>query len=768
MPASLPLLRFLDFVPRISFVISIFVLTSSVLGNPCPLPEVAPVDLGNLALGFVETGPGVFEGGGIGGLVRVSPAGLAVASNEVDGLANGADLHLGVQGAELALRPRRGSSSGGAVVVGPAGQEEEASTFRELEARGVVPGVDMVVEATQRRVNLLFSGSAQAFEGLEFLTPGAQEVRIDPQSGALELALPIVEGREEGDSPQSRIGTIELVALDSTGQRIEAAFTLNATGAVGILLGASNPGAIVEIVLTHLYAPFVGPADEVALLSDAGIPSGHRMAVGSTRAELGSARRRGFLVQVDALGLPVGSVTYLDFGSDLSLKGVAVTPSGGLVLAGQESDGEREMPFLANLDADGRGFEPSQALANALGVSAHDVEVASDGTVWVTGMGGGARARTSLEVPSGELGPFTLVFPVSEASARRLFVASVSPELERLVGATDLLVPFASRRIRAWTDCHGELSFGLPWQPKESQSVSHTYRMTLPSSEMIDCPFIDDGWGYAAMCWKWHKTAGVYSYHPQNIPEEAFPVLLVENPEPLAFESDYERLNQLEANDHGNLFFNTVSSTWSDPSGSWGHKQNWAYSREEIALAAAIYHDRWNSPAFANFRFTDGTISAVMMRGETFSADSEAELPHNVCDEDTDGDGVSDWTRDPYPTPPEYQVARACESAHSGQFELETVDFDAWLGGGYTPDQEVSGSEQHWWAWSSPYVGDPPEPGDQDQMTPTHLWEMSRRLGQRARTTVDLVLTRVEGGQVQSSTVLCGQVAAQDLITQAE
>lgn len=766
MPASHRLLRFVELASRVSLAISILFLTSSAFGRPCPSATVAPVDLGNAALGFSETAPGVFEGGGIGGMVRVGPVGLAVASNGVEGLANGADMYLQVQGADIALRPREGSRSGGAIFVGPVGQREEVPTFAQLEAQGVVPGINLVVEATQRRVNLIFSGLPQAFAGLAFLTPGAQGGRIDPETGALSLgwlALPSVKGNLDEGSREGPTSTVELVALDSTGRRIEAAFVPNAEGGVGIFLGASNPQAAVDVVLTSLYAPFAAPSDVVALDSDAGHPSGHRIAVGSTRAELGSPRRRGFVVLVDAFGDPVDSVTYLDFGSDLSLKGVGVNQSGGLVLAGHQGDGEQEMPFLASLEADGRGFSESRALAGGVGASAHDVEVTADGTVWVTGVGG-----PGLTVPGAEQGSFTVALPVSEAAPRQLFIASVSPDLERLVGFTDLLVPFASRRFHAWTDCQGELSFGLPWQPKESFSASHTYRMTLPSSDMVDCPFIDDGWGYGAMCWKWHKTAGSYSYHPENIPEEAFPTLVVESPEPLAFESDYERLNQLEANSHGNLFFNTISGTWSDPSGSWGHKGNWAYSREEIALAAAIYHDRWNSPAFANFRFADGSISAVMMRAETFSADSEADLPHNACNEDTDGDGVSDWTRDPYPTPPEHQVAQACESAHSGQFELETVDFDAWLNGAYSPDQRVSGSEQFWWAWSSPYVGDPPELGDQDPMTPAHLWEMSRRLSHRALTATDLVLTRVEDGIVQPSTVVCGQVAAQDLIALPE
>ncbi len=749
-------------ISRITLLLAVMALAlvGPAAGEPCPPAAVAPVDLGNTDLGFAEVGPRVFEGSGIGGRVRVSTAGLEIASNAVDGVANAVDLHLALTGAVIDPGGD-GGSSGSALIIGPSGIETQLATWDRLIAAEVYPGIDLTVEASQRRVNLIFSGPPEAFARVGVTLPGAEAIRIDQVSGALVAALPVVPGGTGRPAGELRASIVELVALDDAGRRLEAAFELDGEGGVGIRLDEAAAGTV-EVVLTTLYSPHVEPADV------ADLAGGGRVAVGATRAGARSARRQGFIAELDAEGRRVVRMTTLDLGTDLTLEGVAVDRSGGRILvAGRRGSGLEDTVFLAAIENRGEEFSISPAFGEVVSGVAHDVEISADGTVLLTGKAGPAFTTVGTEAAR-----FTVALPASAVTPERLFVAAVEPDLERLVYATELAVPATARRLRAWIDCHGELVVGLPWTPKELMMATHTYSMSIPSSDMLGCPEVDTGWGYLAMCWKWLKKIATFTYHPENVPASNFPVLIVDNPDPAGFDADYQRLNQLEANDHGNLFFDTVSGEWADPGGGWGAEDNWAYSREEIALAAAIYHERWTSPVFANFRLADGgnppTPLAVMMRAETFSADSDGDLPHNACNEDTDGDGHSDWSDDPYPLPPEHQVAAACASAHGSQFELESVDYDAWLGGAYTPDQTVSGDDPSWWPWVSAYVGDPPEPGDEDQMTAAHVLEMSRRLRAQARTTVDLALTPVEGGVAQAPTILCAQVASQDLSAESE
>ncbi|MEM9597124.1 MAG: hypothetical protein AAGD06_22820 [Acidobacteriota bacterium] len=726
---------------------------------PCPPDEVLPaVDLGNHSLAFADDGSGGFVGGGIAGTVTVRPSGVSV-STEGAGGAVGFDVAF----PDGRLTPRAAPSSGGGSVVdlgapdlpnhrrgtvqriGADGRVTQLAAVERIVADGVYPGVDLEVESSQRRLDLSFRASSpEALSAVRLAFPSAGAVSTDGENrGRLRMEIP---AKGKGGGGAFTLDLVALETLDGEERRLEAAFDVGDDG-VAVHLLETPSSSDLRLLVTTLFGPYRGAA-EVTRTADGGL-----VAVAS-RPSGGS-----LIAELDDSGLRVESTTLL--GGDVEVKGVAATRDGRLLLAGSVP-GERDSGiYLATLDTRRGTLQTSTALSTLTSGTAQDVEVTEDGRVLVTGLPG-----DNFPVIGRDRAEFNLVTPVHhELETRRLFVAELTPDLDRLVYAVDAVSPL--RKVRVWVDCWGVIHIGTPFSVLGACDAEHTYSMGTSSSTLASCSVIDDGWGHGAMCWKASRVP-TWGFHPSNVPASSFPNLIVQNPtDPGSGPADYKRLNQLEANQHGNLFYNNDDNQWDDPGGGWNHENNWAYSSEELAVAAALFHIRWDSPVFANFRLPDGSNPpaprAVMLRAETFCADTEGELPHNACDEDADGDGVSDYGSDPWPSPPEYQVAQACIGAHGNEFELSTIDYDTWLGGAYVPNQTVDvADELQWWPWFTPYVGDPPG-GDgegDDKMTALHVQETASRLAAGARVRVQLQILTVTGGQIQVSAPFGARIPA--------
>ncbi|MEM7351924.1 MAG: hypothetical protein AAF657_14085 [Acidobacteriota bacterium] len=737
-------------------------LTTPLAAQPCP-PSMPPqVDLGNLEMTFAETGPGEWTGAGLGGAVQVSASGVDVLTNPVDGIAGAVDFSLGFTGSAPQVLP--GSAPSGAI--GQAGVDAFATAstaYGEVVVDGAFAGSEVIVSGTQRRLELALATTSSAVGEISFTVPGASSLAVEPANGSLHIALPAVSGKRDDDA-EGRVLELALVALTTIGEKVErlpASFTVDGGERVGVQLEAAT-GDDVQLIFTMLYSPYGKPA------AVARTPSDTLLALTSVRTTADSLTRQALITELDARGERTLRQTFVDPGGDLEPRGLAVDREGRWLIAGQRDNGHGTSLYLASFDTT-RGLLVESPATQGLDGAAHAIDVTEAGEVAVVGLAGNGFAAVGREAAD-----FSLVTPeIDGATLQQIFVAVVDRDLERLQYAVDLEAPVATAALQVWQGCDDDIVVGPGWKPNAQMMVDHTYSISTSSADLSVGPKVDDGWGYTAMWWKRLREPD-WTYHIDNVDPLAVPVLIVQPPGTGSgnnFPGDYERLEQLEANQHGNLFFNTETNTWDDPRGGWNGPDNWAYSSTEMAVAAAIYHERWDSPIFVNFRLADGSeppaSRAVMVRSETFSADSASGLPHNACDEDLDGDGHSDFSGDPWPSPPEHQVAAACVDAHGHEFELETVDYDAWLGGAYVPDNTVSQSTSlTWWPWFSPYVGDPPVAGADDTMTPVHVREMSRRLMANARVTVPLRQARYEGSVLQSAETFIGRLCAQDLQVQ--
>ncbi|MCF6436665.1 hypothetical protein [Pseudoalteromonas sp. MMG022] len=220
-----------------------------------------------------------------------------------------------------------------------------------------------------------------------------------------------------------------------------------------------------------------------------------------------------------------------------------------------------------------------------------------------------------------------------------------------------------------------------------AKSTSHSYVANQSSSAMAGCPMIASGYGYGLLCWKALNNPTL-TYTPAN--SAMIPVTVVDNTTPTL-------MNQLEDNQHGIIFKDGSNPV--DPGGSWTHPDNIATSKEDLALAIAMYHYRWGSPVAANIVYPVGSPSQpVMFREVEYQAANSSNLPHNVCNHFAASSGY-----------PEYQAADACMTQTGfGLFSLMSLTFDRWQGGNYYPNLNVGGQDNSWFPWFTNFVGDPP------------------------------------------------------------
>lgn len=737
--------------------------------EPCP-PELVAVDLGNLELTFADNGDGSFTGSGLAGTLHADSQGLSMLLDGTGEAANAIDLRLAFEGAETALLPAEGAQGTSIVRLGDGAALPPVATATALESRGLYPGVDLTVRGTGRRIWLeLDASGADAVSAIRLSAPGAGLGLADETT--LTVSADVIGTGSDGIAFGQRRGIeLELVVLDVVAgkeRKIDGRLTLQ-NGIVGVQL-AEPPSGTVRVLLTALLAPYSGADDTERL------PSGSMVALSTVRAEAGSTRRQAVITELDGEGSRVLSTTLVDLGDDFDANGLAVDASGQVLLAGRRHlaagpKGEESIsiPYVATVDPVRGALVPSPAFEGLEG-EIHDVLVDPNGTVRVVGLAG-----NGFQATQGELADFTLALPyLEEATPDRLFVAELSPALDRISSSLELAVPVSEARLRIWIDCHGKLHIGLPWWVNQLTSVDHTYSISETGSQFATCPRIQDAIGFVLLCWKALRIAPDWTYHPNNVSVSDVPSSLIYIKDPTdpnaPGTSDHVRMNQLEANQHGNLFYDTTTSQWADPGGSWTHPNNFAYSKVELALAAALYHERWGSPIGANLRVPTDLdppgVRAVMIREETFSADSTAELPHNICDEDSDNDGVSDFGSDPWPTVPENEVSTACANAHGSSFTLESIKYDTVRNGAaYIPNQTLSGSDSSWWPWYTAYIGDPPVLDDNEPgMRNVHLREMSQRLSETARIPVTVQVIQVNGGMASAPTYQSGEVSASAL-----
>ncbi len=263
-----------------------------------------------------------------------------------------------------------------------------------------------------------------------------------------------------------------------------------------------------------------------------------------------------------------------------------------------------------------------------------------------------------------------------------------------------------------------------------AKSTSHSYVTNQSATAMGGCPMITSGYGYGLLCWKALNNPTL-TYTPAN--STMIPVTVVDNTTP-------NLMNQLEANQHGVIFKDGGNPV--DPGGTWTHPDNIATSKEELALAIAMYHYRWGSPVAANIIYPAGNpAQPVMFREVEYQAANSSNLPHNVCNHFAASSGY-----------PEYQAANACMTQTGfGLFSLTNLTFDRWQGGNYYPNLSVSAQDNSWFPWFTSFVGDPP-------VTDPFQAQASMEMAARIK------LSSANYGRLTQDTYLNGQLFSQGMV----
>ncbi|MEM6454401.1 MAG: hypothetical protein AAF772_04835 [Acidobacteriota bacterium] len=744
-------------------------LLALLLASPAALDAqtlpAATVDPGIAPMALTADDAGVYRHRGIAGALEASPAGVTLA---LDGRNHSGAADVRIDFVKLIGAPLRLAAPG----------DGSITTFDMVELRlgasaAVQPGIgamDLVdelrtirvgVEGSHRRLNLwLRPASPDGADTVAFDLPdGHVDVAPDGRTGT--LFVPTLDGA------QTRALALEVMALAADGKRGSGRLIATPRDAGGTRLQLVADGdASADLLLSILHSRHRAPDATV----DRG--DGRIAAVYSARADVGSTARDLQIVDFDGETGAVVGVTQVDLDADVRVGGAAVDAAGRLLVAGSHATAEgTDRMLLAAVESDRVAISPYvDGVPGALG----GVLVNEDQTLTVTG-----TVYEHMDFGRTEQASFTLAVPRDDAgTVDQVYVAQLKPDLAHAVYATSVSAALPHGFVpRPYRGADGRLMIGVDWEMLPlAGTVSHTYAIPVTSSDMVSCPLLDDGWGYGALCWKRAILSPAWTYTPGSVPASTVPALQVRLPDmsdpnnPVG-PSDAGRLNNLEANLHGTIYVDPNGQP-TNPAGSWVRDANWAFGAEELALAHALFQLRWNSPIFANFFLPTGsggsTMRAVMVRDTTFEAIHAARLPHNVCNEDSDNDGTSDFGPEPWPNPPEHQVATACATNHGHKFTLTQVRYDDWRPGSpsYVPDQVVSGTSTSWWPFGGgPYVGDPPE-GEEARPAVgagvEHIVEMARRLRDRAQrpTTIDLI--EVEQNRVVSTDTSFGGVTVLD------
>ncbi|WP_148300831.1 hypothetical protein [Shewanella marina] len=327
--------------------------------------------------------------------------------------------------------------------------------------------------------------------------------------------------------------------------------------------------------------------------------------------------------------------------------------------------------------------------------------------------------------------PILVQYPTEHLSSMQdLYIFELTPSFD-VIAATKFDFPSAQINqlwIKPWR-------WGIRVGTGEANraTVYHSYQMNQSATNVATCPNIDDGYGYGLLCWKALNNPTL-TYTPSAAAAN-IPTSVVDNTTP-------NLMNQLEDNLYGNIF--TDAGVAVDPNGVWTHPNNAASSKQHLALATAMYHYRWGSPVAANIIYPIGSASKpVMFREVKYAAANTSNLPHNVCNEFSASSSY-----------PEYQAADACMvQADFGLFSVDSLVFDRWVSGTYTPSATVSGSDLYWFPWYTNYVGDPPVT---EVFAAEAVNEMSARLMPNAAQTGRLTQDTYVNGIRVSQAVVAG------------
>lgn len=582
---------------------------------------------------------------------------------------------------------------------------------QRVEATGTISVGDVQVEGTNRR--LIFTTQKQPSRGkinlgLSLSTNG--KVMLD-ENGDLKTITSSDSSTLTDRSLTWKVHATQTVRGRTT--QVDAYFIKNRVQQFDVrLTGAFNPNLPVDLVVTTLYGDHL-PITEAVVTS-----KGETVAV--------SESPDGVVLTRFDRDKQVASLTYVQ-GDALQVNDISVAQDETLLLAGTVHNGRTTAMTLLQLSSDltqiNQTFD-GRASGLSTGISVLQTD---DGRIVAIGE---AAAGSKTERPLST--PVTLLLPPQSPSSEiaQLAIVDLEPTMADANAITVLDVPEPSLQVISLIDCKEYLIVTPLIGAVSAVTVSETYSADIDQPAMDSCPEIDHGFGAGLICWKAVRATD-FSYTPAPA--------LSDYPQGSVTPSDYQTLNDIENNVYGNVFYNNTTSQWADPGGSWSGENNWAYDEVELALGAALYHTWWGSPIAADINHGAiglTGIKAVMITDVTFSADDSDDLPHNICPNFYMDDGYM----------PEHQVATDCFNDFGGSMVLDSVDFDAWISGSYTPGYSVLGSDNSWLPFVTLYVGDPP---DEETALADVVVELSRQMSPYVYVMNSLTIHEVQNGEAK-------------------
>lgn len=532
----------------------------------------------------------------IGGGLTVGPAGISY------GTGDGAVVQR-FPGATPVFRAGVGDPTEATTTVLAGGTTWALPDAGAVETDAFVPGITLGLTSTHRVLTLRLDAVPGSDPGaVRWIYDGAAEAFAAPGDGG-HLRV----RRTDGSHLDVRAPHAWQVDSDGTEVPLDAAFTLDPDGSVGLSVAAADPARSWHLEIETLFAP--AGARYRTVRHDQGFV----VAAGTTAAR-GGDDGDVLVFALDGDGAIHWTTLLAGDGEDQP-HAVAVDQDGSILVAGATAS--RDFPALAGEGAGGLDGFVVRLAPLGLGATA--------GTRIHAGAGDDAAGALLIEGDGsiliggqGEVAPesegaisFSALVPTLASEQRPTYLSRLDPGLTQTTDTATLWAP-ELRRLDVWRGCNGDIVFGVAAEsssgcgswPKlsyemdyrnEDYDLDHDYGSGVPG---LGSP-LPGGFGYHALRWRYYQANDLHPPANWTVDWTLAPNGSVSPPIPAipkAGANCYTEpiLDTLELD----LFEHNGSTI--DPPGGWGCLSH--TNEQKLALAAAFYSQRYGSPTYTNFR----------------------------------------------------------------------------------------------------------------------------------------------------------------------
>jgi len=587
----------------------------------------------------------------------------------------------------------------------PASKGKELPSYNTVRYNQLYDGITVEYSANGRILyTKLIIRPGYDYRQIRWNYSSLESVLIDSTTANVRFSI------KEGDSQKSFV--LGKPRVTQHGKQFEAEFLYDKRNGFSLDLAKIDSKNQIVVEFELMFSPHFNDYSGVQLKDNS------IMVVGSTPgfSTKDNYTEDIFVARLNEEGNKILQATFIGGSSNERASGISVANTGELIVVGKTNSTDfpgadtrfnRNKGYdlcLFKLSKDAKRLIASKTWGGTGDDSGTAILIKDNGNIIVTG-----EAGANLPLLNTKLMRFNTLFPQLkniQACKRQYYIAEFDKNLSKPNGVQFEAPELPSvTSISIWEDLQAVPTIGIYTIPaKPASCTSQSFQMSnFQHVDFTTDPYIDmmspfttpTGWGYHALRWKALHAGSPYTYAPS-----------LASSVPISYVScgDESFLNVAEID----------AFTPPDPGGGWECHNT--YTVEELALAAAFFMDRWNSPIYTVARkYSDP------LYGEYFYDLGIEKVTFCIVDPNNNYDSTN----------PTHQLSNLCSfnttspgsltvsCTNAGSFYYEPKEFVASQWGlplvyhlsSVTMDATTASyPNPNAWYWSgADYIGDPPE-----------------------------------------------------------